>query len=280
MKSPKLFIAALLLLALASCKKTPIANTATVSSTEASKLIGSSLLYGSNGVASTFSDAVDVAGSLSLSLSSTGVAGIRPKNINSLSLNNAGTTPRQLQCGTTLADSLFREGAVGAADYYTYNTIYNFTLNCNNSAPDNITATSTFQGDYIGIYAISTDTGSSSFKVSGLPSTDTALVFTGTYKRSGAFQSKVDTTNHGNYNITVTINSLSWTKPAVTHLAGYTLTGGTGTVSITGYVPKKGNFSYTGTLVFGGGALYTATLTIGGTVYTIALNTGIVTLKI
>ena len=281
MKSPKLLIVSLLLFGALSCKKSNIpAQTApVVSNVGAANIIAGSLLYGSGGVASTFEDATDVAGSLSLNINSTSVAHVRSKNTN-LSFKNSANAVQQLRCGTTYPDSVFRQGEVGSADIYTYNSIYNFTLNCNNSVPDNVTGSSIFWGNYIGVYALATDTGSSSFTVAGLPPTDTALTFSGTYKRSGSFISAIDTSSHGIYNITMSVSAISYLKPSYTQLTGLEFKGGTATIAITGNVPKKGAFSYIGTLVFSPRDNGTATLTLAGTAYIINLTTGIIALKI
>jgi hypothetical protein len=275
MKSYNLLFAALLLLVAVSCKKSSPANIATVSNAEAANLATGALLYGSSGVGANFEDAMDVSQSLSLSISGSTSALVRSKINRNFSLKNSPKAITVLQCGTTYADTIVRQGEIGSADAFTYSTIYNFTLNCNNNTPDNVTANSTFKGNYIGIYALVTDTGSSNFTVSGLSSADTATVLSGTYVRHGSFTSTIDTSNHGIYNISVNINKVSRLKPTV-HTTNDYFEGGTGTITIAGSVPKKGNFSYTGTLVFNGGDTFTVTLTLNGQVYTINLDTGVI----
>lgn len=105
-----------------------------------------------------------------------------------------------------------------------------------------------------------------SFTLAGLTPAATAYVLNGTFLRSGSFTSKTDTAKHGNSNLSVTVQNINFRKP------GRTIASGTATFSLTGSVPKKGNFSFTGTLVFNGDG--TAKLTVNGSVYTVNLITG------
>jgi len=278
MKSTKLFLAAMLLLAIVSCKKTTSVQAVNLSNAEAANLVTGSLLFGSNGLGTTFGDALAVSQSLSLNINSTSAALVNSKIISRHYLKTSVKDVTPLTCGTTFADTVVREGAVESSDYFAYRTIYNFTLNCNGAIPNSITGTSTFTGNYTGIYALVTDAGNSNFTVSGLPPADTALVFSGSYTRSGTFTSTIDTTNHGNYNIAITISKFTVIKPTA-HVSSTFFAGGSATISITGNVAKKGNFSYTGTLVVNADGNYTSTLTLAGEAYSVNLLTGLIIKK-
>jgi hypothetical protein len=133
--------------------------------------------------------------------------------------------------------------------------------------PDNFSGNLSYTGSYSGPKISSANTGSATFVVAGLSPTATDFILNGEYKRAGSFKSKIDTTNTGNSNIDIVITNLKITKPA------HTISGGSAAISVTGVVPKKGNFTYTGTLVFNGDG--TATLTLNSIIYTIDLVTGI-----
>jgi len=240
MKKIQLSILAMLLLGAVACKKTNNSPsiTANVTTDEAADIAAGSLSRNSNGVASTSDDATSDA--------STYVSA-------------------QLACGTAKSDSISRHNTVGPYAY-SYNLKYNYVVNCNNNVLDNLSSSLVDSGYFSGPNLSSTNSGSGIFTVAGLSPTATDFVINGEFKRSGSFQSKIDTSNHGNSKIDIVVTALKVAKPA------RTIASGSATISITGDVPKKGTFSYTGTLVFNGDG--TATLTINGTVYTINLTTG------
>jgi len=240
MKKIQLTIVAMLLLGAVACKKTSNSPniTANVSNAEAADMAASSLSLNSNGLANVSDDATSDA--------STYV--------------NA-----HVACGTIKSDSISRNNTVGPYTY-SYNLKYNYVVDCANNVPDSLSSNLVYNGSFSGPNLSSTNSGSSIFTVEGLSPTALDFVINGEYKRSGSFQSKIDTTNHGNSNVDIVVKALTITK------SDRTIASGTATISITGDVPKKGNFSYTGTLVFNGDG--TATLTLNGTVYTINLQTG------
>jgi hypothetical protein len=241
MKKIKLSLAALLLFAAVACKKTsnsPVI-TANVSNAEAADMVAGSLSLNSNGVADIASDAT---------------------------INASVYVNTHVACGTTKSDSISRHSPAGATRTYSYNLKYNFTVSCTNNELSNIASNVTYSGSFSGPDLSSTNSGSSIFTIASLSPTATDFIINGEYKRSGSFQSKVDTTNHGNSSVDIVITNLEVTK------TGHKIVGGTATISITGDVPKKGSFTYTGTLVFNGNG--TVTLTLNGTVYTINLDSG------
>jgi hypothetical protein len=242
MKKIKLSIVGMLLLGAVACKKNDnsgVSISGNVSNAEAADMVAGSLSMNSNGVANVSADAT---------------------------LDATAYINTHVTCGTTKSDSISRQSTAGSAYSYSYNLKYNYMVNCINNVPDNLSSSLVYSGSFSGPNLSSSNSGSSVFTVGGLAPTAKDFVINGEYKRSGSFQSKIDTTNHGNSSIDIVINALTITRP------GRNIASGNATVSITGDVPKKGNFSYTGTLVFNGNG--TATLTLNGTVYTINLMTG------
>jgi hypothetical protein len=237
----KLSFIAILLLSAVACKKTGNSPniTGNVSNAEAADMVASSISLNSSGVASLSDDAT---------------------------LDASVIVTAHLACGTTKTDSISRQSTAGAAITYSYKLKYTRTLNCNNNVPDNLSSSLIYSGSYSGPHLASSNSGSSVFTVAGLSPTATNFVINGEYKRNGSFKSKIDTTNAGNSNVDIVISALTVKKP------DRTIASGTATISVTGDVPKKGNFSYTGTLVFNGDG--TATLTLNGTVYVINLING------
>jgi hypothetical protein len=229
---------ALLLVSFMACQKSNDLS-ANVTNEEAADMVAGSISYSSNGVGNISDDA---------------------------SFTASSPTSKHLTCGSTVTDTVARHSTV-APNPYSYKLIYSYTLTCNaNNLPDNLKGNLTYSG-FFGSPNISfTNTGSATFVVAGLTPTALNYVINGEYKSTGTFKSKIDTTNTGTANIDVVISNLTLTKPA------RLIKSGTTTVTVTGTVPKKGNFNFIGNLVFNGDG--TATLTLATSVYTINLITG------
>ncbi len=243
MKKIKLSFLGMLLLGAVACTKNtsnvPAMNS-NVSNAEAADMVAGSVSLNSNGVANVATD---------VSVSANVFVGAH------------------LTCGTTKADSISRKSTTGSSVTYSYNLKYNYTLKCDaNNNPDSLSSSLIYSGSFNGPNLSSTNSGSSIFTVGELSSSSADFVINGEYKRSGSFQSKIDTTNAGNNNVDIVVNGLTVKK------IGQTIVSGNASISVSGNVPKKGSFSYTGTLVFN--ADNTATLTLNGVVYTINMVTG------
>jgi hypothetical protein len=238
MKIIKLSIMALLVISVVACQKSNDL-TGNVTNEEAADMVAGSISYSSNGVGNISDDA---------------------------SFTASSPTSKHLTCGSTVADTVSRSSTV-LPYTYAYKLIYSYTLTCNTSnAPDNLKGSMAYSGFFNGPNISSTNTGSATFVVAGLSPTALNYVINGEYKSTGTFKSKIDTTNTGTSNIDVVITNLTLTKPA------RVIKSGTTTVTISGNVPKKGNFNFIGSLVFNGDG--TATLTLATSVYTINLATG------
>jgi hypothetical protein len=241
MKKIRFSFVLMLLLGAAACKKNngalphgPTIN-GNVSSDDAAAMVAGAISVNSNGIADMATDAV----------------------LSAVDIHN-----RRLACGAAKSDTISRQSSVGSTFSYSYHSTYNFMVDCNGSnQADSLTSNLNYSGSFSNPYLSSTNSGTSVFNETGLLPTDTAYVINGQYKRSGSFNSKVDTANHGSNNIGIVINALTLKK------SSQTIESGNATISITGDVPKKGSFSFSGTLVFNSDG--TATLTLNGTVYTI-----------
>jgi len=243
MKNVKFYFLVLLLAAAVSCKKddgsSSVKIKGNVSNDEAADMVAASMSSNFNGVA--------------------GVSG-------DVTVSAQAFVNVHLACGATKTDSVSRSYN-GTQVSYNYKLKYSYTLNCNsNNVPDNLSSSLNYSGSYDGPRIASSNSGSSSFTVAGLAGTATNFSITGEYKRDGSFKSKVDTTNAGSSHIDINVKSLVLTKP------NRKIASGSATFTITGNVPKKGDFSFTGSIVFNGDG--TANLTVNGTVYIVNLETG------
>ena len=251
MKNFKSSIIVVLLLAAISCKKDN-STTGTVTTDAVADMAAGSLASNSNGVASL----TDAIGANAQAVTSIGTG---------QTINSIGVASVKQACGTTLADSATNAGSADSVTW-SYFVKYTHTLNCNaNEAPDNIVNTLAFHGDYSGPNISTTGTGTANATIAGLTVNATNFVINGEYKRAGSFTSKVGNKASGNSNVDITLTNVTLSKPE------RKITGGTGTISVTGTSPK-GSFSFTGTIVFNGDG--TATLTVSDASYTIDLHTG------
>ena len=213
----------------------------------------------------------DVAADLavnSLSINSAGAIG----NLNDVTYSANAKIKIDSACSTVWKDSVSRNINVGSGYSYNYKANYIYELGCTtNLFNGSVTTTSTYTSSYIGPNLATSSSGSSDFTISGLRNPAGVVVsgqytINGDYKRSGSFQSKIDSTYNGTHNTDIVITNLKISKLLPT------IDSGSATITITGNMPKRGAFSYTGTIVFNGGNK--ATLTLNGTVYILDLLTG------
>ncbi|HVW97703.1 MAG TPA: hypothetical protein VHA56_17140 [Mucilaginibacter sp.] len=242
MKNLKFYVVILMLAAAASCKKdnsSSVNAKGNVSNDEAADMVAAS-------ISSNFSGVAEVSADVTVSAQT--------------------FTGLHLACGTVKSDSVSRHSS-GPRVSYDYKLKYTYTLNCNgDNLPDNLSSNLSYSGSYDGPNITSTNSGSSSFTVAGLASSAANFDINGEYKRTGSFKSKSDTTNTGSSNINITVSQLKLTKPERKIMSG------SANFTITGNVPKKGDFSYNGTIQFNGDG--TAKLTVNGTVYIVNTETG------
>lgn len=269
MKTVKLLPLFILLLCIIACTKNGNNpnNVNAVSADDAADMVGSSLASNYNGLATVSDDITNTGTSLTAST----IASTHGSTFNSLNANPntvASIDKKQLACGLVITDTVSRQSSSSSTLVtYSYNSIYNFTLNCINSVPSDMTSILAYNGNFSGPVWLLTDTGTTNFAVTGLSPQATDFVLNGEYKRQGSFHSKIDTTKHGYRNVDIVVTALTLLKPA------RTIVSGTATITVSGYTPKKGKFTFDGTLVFKNDG--TANLTINGNAYNINLTTGV-----
>lgn len=244
MKKVKLSLLAVLLVGTFACRKsdTNPSNSndkSGITNAEAADMVAGSISENSNGVADVALDA---------------------------SLDASVVVNTHLSCGTVKTDSISRKSNSGAAVSYSYSLKYNFIVSCDNNVPSGLSSTLNYSGSFSNSRISSTNSGSSAFDLSGLALTATNYVINGEYKRSGTFNSKVDSTHHGDNKVDIVLKSLTVVK------ASHRIASGSATITVSGNVPNKGSFSYDGTLIFNGDG--TAKLTLNASVYSINLSSG------
>ena len=244
MKTLKLSVVALMILGAAACSKN----------------------NGSNGPTSTTTATTDVAADLvtaSLAVNAQGSIG----NVNDVTVSAQAKINLDSLCGTTWADSVSRSITLGSFSY-SYKAKNSYSVQCTTPSvfAGTVDINTSYSDSYSGPRVKSASSGSAAFAVSGLGRASALYSLTGEYKRSGSFQSKIDSTYNGTHNVDIVFTQLTYTK------SGRSIKSGTATFTISGDMPKRGSFSYTGTIVFKGGN--SASLTINGYNYIINIETG------
>lgn len=164
-------------------------------------------------------------------------------------------------CGMAFDSTLTHADNSGIRTY-DYSFTWDWTLNCNSlNVPENLSYTSTSTGSYEVPRMSSSDGGTHNFTIGGLNPGSTEFIYNGTYSRSGTQESNIRDQNSFTSNLQVTASNVTIDKTT------RTITGGTGTITLTGSGSGGTTFTYPGTLVFNGNQ--SATLTINGNIYQI-----------
>ncbi len=146
----------------------------------------------------------------------------------------------------------------------TYTGDWNYLLSCNGNTPESVSLTGSYTGNFDAPRMSSSNSGARNWTISGLDnSTSTPYTFNGTFTRTGSHTSKVRNQYTFTTNMTITVTSLTVSKTT------YLITGGSGSVTVTGTVSNGNSYNFSGNIVFNGNN--TATLTINGNNYTINL---------
>lgn len=246
MKKLKLFLAIACIVLMASCNEesTPIIDTE-----EAADLVGSSLATNSSGVNAVAADVAEAANN---------------------GVENAGG--RVQTCGVEETASYTRTSPGGSDITYDYSLSYSYLLSCTNA---NIPETFSADLDYSGVFEStrvkSDNTGAAELEVGTLEGSFTTFEINGTFTRNGSFESKVQNKTNSTSSIEFTLSKLTVSKST------QQITGGTATVTVTGSVSGKGDFSKTATVTFLGNLQ--GEIAIDGTTYSVNLTTGEITKK-
>ena len=145
-----------------------------------------------------------------------------------------------------------------------YSSQWAYLLTCNGQLSQSLSLTGSYNGNYDAARISSTNSGNRTWTLSGLDlNTSTPYTFNGTFTRTGSHTSKVRNRYTYTVNMTITLTNLTVSKTT------YQITGGTGTVVMTGNVSNGNSYSFNGDIVFNGNG--NATLTINGNIYSITL---------
>lgn len=167
-------------------------------------------------------------------------------------------------CNQTLSDgyNVSYNGQVVEVDY---DVDWDFTLNCNNySMPQSATFSAAGKGLYATQNIASDDSSTFSATITGLQSSEPAVVYNGSFSREGSQEITTESeTKSISTNFTSNFNNLMVNK------SDYKIASGTGTFTLTGK-SNNATFSYQGEITFYNDS--TATILINENQFTISLK--------
>lgn len=224
-------------LLLAGCKKD---NTATLTADDASDAMSAALSSSTDGLSSQVSTAASYA-------------------VAQGTYKTDGT--ETLQCGVAF-DTAVAFSYNGAATTASYTGQWEYLLTC--TGTENLAMTGSYTGNFDAPRISSTNSGQRQWRITGISGrTSDPYTLNGTLTRTGTHTSKVRNRYTYTVDMTVTVTNLTVSKTT------YEITGGTGTVVMTGSVSNGNGYTFNGDITFLGGGV--ATLTINGTTYNITL---------
>ncbi len=180
---------------------------------------------------------------------------------------NAGG--RVNECGYSEQIDVLKSSPEGELISYDYTYHYDFAIICAQAIPSSMIVNVDYEG-WLDAPRLSTENdGSGNLSVTALDASYSSFVVNGSYSRSGSFVSKVQNQNSSTSTITLMLEDIGIEKE------GSNISGGSASVTISGTVNGKGEFSFVGSIVFNGNGL--AELDIDGTKYSIDVATGTVT---
>ncbi|MCB9230112.1 MAG: hypothetical protein H6581_00495 [Bacteroidia bacterium] len=165
-------------------------------------------------------------------------------------------------CGLTGDSTLTFSSNTGALIDYDYSFTWNWELHCNGLVPNQFDLDYTSTGTYNAARMSSDDQGTASFVLSNLTGQGD-YTLNGNFERTGSQESKVRNKNSFTSDLTVTLTNVTVSKST------YEITGGTGTLTITGSSSDGTAFSFTGSVTFLGGQ--SATLVLNGQSFSVSL---------
>ena len=175
---------------------------------------------------------------------------------------SSGNSTMNLTCGVAFdtAVSYNYTGSISAS----YNSQWSYLMSCTGPIPQSLSLTGSYTGNFATPRLQSNNSGSRTWVLTGLDLlTTTPYVFNGSFSRTGSHTSLVRNRYTYTVNMNISVTNLTVSKTT------YQITGGTGTVAVTGQVSNGNNYTFNGDIVFNGNN--TATLTINGSTYTINL---------
>ncbi len=226
----------------AGCKDNNDATPA-VSNEEAADMIASSIASSSGGLTLVVDDAV-------LTTSANGSA-------------------RTQACGYTDSNTLTKTNGAGAVVTYSFSFDYDYALTCSAGSPLKMTADVAYLGSLDAPRMAVDASGAALLDVTSLDAAEDNYLVNGSFDRKGSFVSKVRNQNTSQSTIDLTLTNVAVDK------TNRMITGGEASLTITGTVTGKGDFSFTGSIVFKGNKQ--ADVTINGSKYSVNVETGDVT---
>ena len=244
MKRTVLFLLIGTMVMVSACKDQVATNA--ISTDDAAQMVSMSLATNSMGATSIIQTSVSTGNS------SSSIAPQRVKSINSDFIITVDTT-------------FSVSSKPGAIIAYSFTANYGYELTINTQLQlTNATENYTYTGSYDAPLLSSTHTGSGVLSFTNM----TASIWTvnGTFKRTSddVFKGIQAKTAHSETNLNLT--------NILVNKSTSTIQSGTATLTISGTLPNKGDFSYTGNITFNGAN--TATLVIKDKTYTVNLITG------
>lgn len=177
---------------------------------------------------------------------------------------------RKASCGMSDEFAINGKNDDNSEIEYSFDYAYKFELACEGDSPSTIAYDLTYNGDFATADQSITYSGLAKLDLGGLQEAAEAYAMNGTFKRSGSILDKKQNKSVS-VNVELTLTSISIDKNIEQ------ISSGTGTYSISGSVPDKGNFKYTGTIKYLGSQ--SAEITVSGVTFTSDLQTGTVTKK-
>ncbi len=171
-------------------------------------------------------------------------------------------------CGQTVEKTARYTSQANAQVQYDYSFRFVTVLNCNaNNIPQSASGSFTFNGEFDGPRLFSDNSGTGTMTVTNLLPITANYVAQGDYSRTGSFKLKHGLRREGTSTTDIVYDLL------IGRLSRQ-VTGGTGTVAVSGNTTGFGPFTANGTLVFEGNQK--AVLNINGKSYRIDLANGTV----
>jgi len=233
-----------LLLILASCGKDASKPTPALSNEEAAALMASSMADDTGGVFAQASGS---------------------SKVTSRSLLKSGEG-RTLDCEFSL-DSAFTLSKSSAAITATYNFSYTYGLSCTPlNVPESFVAEFSYNGSYETTLLMASVSGEANLAIGELLPSKPEYLITGVYTREGTTTSKSDEEKQISSELTLTLDELSIDKST------QTINEGAGSITLSGTVEGKGDFSYDATFLYN--TDNTITITIDDEEYVVNLETG------
>lgn len=144
-----------------------------------------------------------------------------------------------------------------------YAFVRHYTLTCANAIPSSFSCSGTYNGSFDAPRMSSSNSGTNTWTISGLPASNSTWTFEGSLNRQGTHTSKVRNKYTFTSDLAVTLANVQVDKST------YQIVSGSGNISLSCSVDGGGTYNFTGSIVYNTNG--TATLVINGNSYSITL---------